>query len=268
METAEYTVARAFIDIDGVTKQPGWKVQLPLHRALVLYKAGFVAGPVYQQKPGEPWQAIHGSARRLTSREENVAGLESAILLANALKTTINEHYADATEHTAAPDTDNTIVSPQAGSLPTLITLVSEMMAGYVLHNADAIKVANWVYHAAQGTNRALASVVAPASLQECITRLLDVKAKYNLHEADAVSHGTGGLHPEATADAAYGAVVRIPIRGAKPTDLVSWGILDSGTGTVIGVRAAPGYGYVDFEFDADPENDCIISYLTTRKLP
>lgn len=267
METAEYTVVTAFIDIDGITKQPGWKVQMPLQRALVLYKAGFIAGPVYRTTPGEPWQAIHGSARRLTSREENVAGLESAILLANSLKTTINEHYADATEHTTAPDTDHVIVSPQAGSILTLITLVSEMLTSYAAHNADAILPANWVYHAAQGTDRALASAVAPVNLQECITRLLDLKAKYNLHEADAVAHGTGSLHTEATADAAYGAVVRIPIRGAKPSDLLTWGILDSGTGTVIGVRATPGYGRVDFEFDADPQNDCIISYLVTRKL-
>ena len=74
METAEYTVARAFIDIDGITKQPGWKVKLPLNRALILYRSGFITGPVYQQVPGGPWQIIHGTAHRSTTREENVAG--------------------------------------------------------------------------------------------------------------------------------------------------------------------------------------------------
>jgi len=268
METAEYTVAVAFRDIDGILRQPGWRVRVPHWRALVLRKMGVIAGPVYRQVPGEPWQVVHGTARRLTSREENVAGLESAILLANELRILLNEHYADAADHTTAPDTDNVITSPQAGSLPTLLTLVAEMLASYDAHDADAELLANWVYHANTETgDHSLASAAAPANLQTAITRLNDLKAKYDAHDADASCHGVGSNHQTTAADADYGDVVRIPIKGAKPNDLVAWGILDAGTGTVVGVRATPGYGYIDFEFDADPQNDCVISYVVTRKL-
>ena len=268
MKTEKYTVARAFIDIDGITKQPGWQVELPLHRALALYRGGFILGPIYRPVPPEPWQVIHGAARRATSREENIAGLASAILLANDLRTQLNAHYADVAAHTTAADGDNTIVGGGAISLPTLLALVAEELTSYAAHHVDARLPANWVYHAAQGTNYALASADAPINLQESITRLNDLKDKYNDHDADNVAHGAAGGHEVLTADADYGPIVRIPIRGAESTDLVSWGILDAGAVPVVGVRATPQHGYVDFEFDADPQNDCIISYLVSRKLP
>jgi len=268
---AKYTVAVAFRDIDGITKQPGWEVELSLGRALTLYRQGFITGPVYRPVPPEPWQAIHGTARRVTSREENIAGLESAIELANDLRTQLNEQYADIADHTTAPDTVNVIVGRGAIDLPTLLALTAEMLTSYDTHDADA-EIAGpgpWAYHAAQeGGDHSLASAAAPANLQTCITRLNDLKAKANGHDADAICHGVGSNHQVASADADYGAVIRIPVRGAQPDDLLTWSILDPGTGTVIGVRAAPGYGYVDFEFDADPQNDAVISYVVTRKLP
>jgi len=265
-----YTVARAFLDIDGITRQPGWQVELPLHRALKLYRWGYIVGPVYRPVPPEPWQVIHGTARRVTSREENVAGLASAIALANDLKVSINDSYADIADHTTAPD-PNVIASPNPLTIPALITIVTEMLVSYNAHDDDA-EIAGpgpWAYHAAQEAgDHTLASVAAPVNLQECITRLNDIKAKFNGHDADATCHGVGSNHQVITANADYGPVVRFSVRGAESTDLIAWGILDAGTGTVVGVRATPGDSYVDFEFDADPQNDCIISYMVSRKLP
>jgi len=266
---AKYTVARAFLDIDGITKQPGWEVELDLDRAIRLCRWGFIVGPVYRPVPPEPWQVITGTARKVTSREENVAGLASAIALANATTAIINAHYADVAQHTTAPDTVNVIVSPAPLTIPTLIVRVTEMITSYVAHDDDAELVANWVFHKAKETgDHSLASVAAPINLQECITRLNDIKAKYNGHDADATCHGVGSSHQVATANAAYGTTVRVLVRGTEQTDLVAWGILDAGTGVVKGTRATPGDSYVDFEFSADPQNDAVISYMVTRKLP
>ena len=264
-----YTVARAFQDIDGITRQPGWQVELSLDRAIRLHRWGFIVGPISMPVPPSAWQTIAGTARRATSREENVAGLASACDLANDLRTQLNAHYADVADHTAAPDTDHVIVGTGAISLAALLALTAEMLTSYDAHDADAELPANWVYHAAQEAgDHSLASAAAPVNLQECITRLNDLKGKFNAHDADNTCHGVGSKYQVASADAAYGAVVRIPAQGVELTDLTAWGILDSGSGTVVGVRAAAGNGHVDFEFDADPQNDCIISYLVTRRVP
>jgi len=273
----QYTVTAPFRDIDGITKQIGWLVELTVDRAIKLHRQGFIAGPIYRPPVPEPWQAkmdlletmvVAGNGNKTTSREENIAGLASAVALANALKVTLNAHYADALDHTTAPDTANTVVSETANDIPTLITLVTELLTSYDTHDADAELVANWVYHKAQEAgDHSLASAVAPTTLQECITRLNDIKAKYNAHDADNTTHGVGSAHQEATADAAYGAAIRVAATGALTGDLVTWGILDSGTGTVIGVSAAAGKDIVDFTFDADPQNDAIITYLITRKV-
>jgi len=264
----KYTVTKAFIDIDGITKQIGWQVELTIDRAIRLHRWGFIAGPISHPVPPTPWQVIGGNRGKITSREENIAGLASAIGLANDLKASINASYADILDHTTAPDTVNVITSPAPVTLAALITLVTEMITSYVAHDDDAELGAGWLYHDAQEAgDHSLASVVAPINLQECITRLNDIKAKYNAHDADGTCHGVGSNHQVGSADAAYGAAIRVVLPGVLPNDLATWGILDSGTGTVVGVAAAAGNGYVDFTFDADPQNDAVISYLVTRKL-
>ena len=130
--------------------------------------------------------------------------LASAIVLANDLKASINASYADAADHTTAPDAVNVITSPAPLTEAALITLIAEMLLDYDAHDDDAELVAGWAYHAAQeAADHSLASVVAPVNLQECITRLNDIKAKFNAHDADATCHGAGGNHQVASADAA-----------------------------------------------------------------
>jgi len=186
-------------------------------------------------------------------------GLPCAIDLANALKATINAHYADAgdsgEEHIAA---DTAISSEDAVSLVTLITLVSEMQDSYVAHDDDAILGANWVYHQAQGTERALASETNPTTLSECVSVLNDLKAKLNLHVADAVAHSNGDSSTESTDDATESFEITdsyqdisgiINVKGAKA--VVFWGNYDKGTSVDMEIKALVGYDVdnVDYEF-------------------
>lgn len=201
------------------------------------------------------------------SREENVAGLSSAITLANSMKTVLNAHAADATDHTTAIDNVNfPIATADATDLASLLTLVGDELTAYDAHDADAELGAAWVFHAAQETgDHSLVTAAAPTTLEEAVTRLNDLKAKYNAHDADASAHGVGSQHQESTADAAYGAANLVSVANVQSGDIVSWSILDSGTGTVTGVSAVAGSGSITFTFSADPQNDAIISYCVFR---
>lgn len=193
----------------------------------------------------------------------NVAGLSSAIALANAVKATMNVHYADETEHTAGAQT--AISTTDATDVTTLIALITAMMTSYIAHDDDAILTESWAYHIAQGTEKALASAVPPTTLAECVTRVNDIKAKLNDHMDDAVCHTDGDSPQESTSDGAMGAAVDVTVSGATSGDVVTWGILDSGTGTVTGVSGVAGTDKVTFTFSADPQADTIISYLVLR---
>ena len=262
----KYWVLQAFPDVGGITRHVGEAVELTPHRADILRRQGIIGGPADPAPLPPPPVLVGGDPAHTTSREENIAGLASAMLLANTMKATINAHYADAADHTAAIDNVNTLVAPDAYDIPSLIALVSEMITSYVAHDDDAELLANWVYHAgAETADHSLASVVAPINLQTSITRLIDIKAKYNAHDADGTAHGVGGSHEELIADPAYGASIRIEVPQALPGDGALFTILDSGTGTVTGVGVDVGLGFVDFQFSADPQNDAIISYLVVR---
>jgi len=264
-----YTVARAFTDIDGHLKPIGSTVELALDRAIRLKRGGYIVGTIVHPVPPIPWQMIHGSGRRVTSREENIAGLASAITLANEIRADLTGHYADVGAHTTAADGDNIVVAPAALDLPMLLTLTTEMLTSYAAHHLDSRTAGPgpWLYHDAQGTDYTLASAVGPINLQETITKLNDLKAKYNNHEADNTAHGTISADTVTSGNAAYGVAIRVPIARALSEDMITWGILLSGTGTVTGVSAVPGNGFVDFTFSADPQNDAVISYMVSRPI-
>lgn len=122
--------------------------------------------------------------------------LAGAIELANDLKSKYNAHIADATEHTTAVDAAHQITSSNATDYDSLVTLVTELLTDYDLHEGDAELGAAWVYHAAQeASDHSLTSLVAPVTLAECVTKLLDFKSKFNAHDADTTAHGTDTLH-------------------------------------------------------------------------
>lgn len=199
----------------------------------------------------------------------NVDGLASALLLAEALRTHMDAHAADAADHTTAVDNVNfPLASPTATELVTLIALVTEMLLAYDAHDDDAELGALWAYHAAQEAgDHSLASTVAPTTLAECITRLNDIKAKYNGHDADATCHGVGSNHQEATADAANGNSATVADVNAVAGDLVSWSVLDGGVGPKVGVDCLAGTGEITFQFDAPPVSDTRLSYSLFRAI-
>jgi hypothetical protein len=212
-------------------------------------------------------RVITASGGDTMTREENVAGLSSAITLANEIRGDIINHFANSTRHTTGVQ-DTSGIADEATDLTSLITLATSLMSLYVDHNADMVLASGWSYHNAQGANKALESEVAPTTLAEAVTKLNDLKGKYNDHEDETVGHaGEASVTADqvAASDAAYGATNRVTVPGAAAGDLVSWAILNSGTGTVTGVSATAGTNYVDFEFSADPQDDAIISYIVMR---
>ena len=151
-------------------------------------------------------KGISYGTEKTCSPRELFSGLDSAILLANSLKTVSNTHAADATEHTGSTGADVTnypITAADASNLATLITLVTALLTAYDAHDADAELGAAWVFHAGQeNADASLASAVAPTTLDECVTKLNDLKAKLNTHVADSTNaHTDGDSGVEATAD-------------------------------------------------------------------
>jgi len=200
------------------------------------------------------------------TQEENVAGLSSAITLANEIRTDFIAHAADARHTNGAQDTS--AIPAAATDLTTLKTLAAALLTAYAAHNADMILDAGWTYHTAKGKGSALTSAAAPTTLAECITRLNDLKVKYNDHEDETIGHADGGsvaANQVAAADADYGDTNRVPVAGVTTGDVVWWSILNDGAGNVTGVSATAGAGYIDFKFSADPQNDTIISYIVVR---
>jgi len=201
------------------------------------------------------------------TREENVAGLSSAITLANEIRGDFIAHAANATRHTTGQQ-DTSAIPAAATDLATLKTLAAALLTAYAAHNTDMAKAADWAYHTAQGKDSALTSAVAPTTLAECITRLNDLKAKYNDHEDETTGHADGAsvvANQVVATDADYGDTNRVPVAGVTTGDVVWWSILNGGTGNVTGVSATAGAGYIDFKFSADPQNDTIISYIVVR---
>lgn len=202
-----------------------------------------------------------------TSRDQNVAGLSSAITLCTELLTDYAAHVADAGEDTEEPEehkalhTAGQLASAVAPlNLAQLLARTNDLTAKYALHNTDAA-AATPTYHQAQGTASALSATTAVTTLSGAITRLNDIKTKFNAHDADAVAHTTGSKHQIAAAASALGVEILVTEEDVKLGDHVVWGILNDGTGNVTGVSATAQDGGIVFKFSADPQDDAIISY-------
>lgn len=118
--------------------------------------------------------------------------LVAAMALANQIKSKFNAHASSGSLHAHADNT-NSITSDDAHDLPSLITLIVEIMADYTAHNADANLASAWAYHVAQQSGtKVLTSTTAPQTLSECLTLLLDIKTQFNSHDAGATAHNSG----------------------------------------------------------------------------
>jgi hypothetical protein len=213
---------------------------------------------------------IASDEAKTTDRDENIDGLASAIVLANALKATMNTHAANATEHTTAADTVNfPVTEDDCDDLASMLALTGLLLTAYDVHEDDSELGAAWAYHEGQeGGDASPTSAVTPTDLNEALTRLNDLKAKYNTHDADASSHFAGTTAQESAADVAYGITILVVEADVLSGDVIVWSILDSGTGTVVGASAVAAAGGITFGFDAEPQGDCIISYAVFRAAP
>ena len=201
------------------------------------------------------------------SYEENIAGLSSAITLANEIRGDIINHFGNATRHTTGLQS-TAAIEDEADDLASLIALTNSLMTLYAAHNADMVLGSGWAYHSAQGAAKALSSEVATTTLADSITMLNDIKAKYNDHEDETTGHADQSsvtADQVAATDANYGDTNRVTVANAATGDIVFWNILDDGTGNVTGISATAGEGYIDFKFSANPQDDAIVSYLVIR---
>jgi len=201
------------------------------------------------------------------SYEENIAGLSSAITLANEIRGDIINHFGNATRHTTGLQS-TAAIEDEADDLASLIALTNSLMTLYAAHNADMVLGSGWAYHSAQGAAKALSSEVATTTLADSITMLNDIKAKYNDHEDETTGHANQSsvtADQVAATNADYGDTNRVTVANAATGDIVFWNILDDGTGDVTGTSATAGEGYIDFKFSANPQNDAIVSYLVIR---
>lgn len=201
------------------------------------------------------------------SYEENIAGLSSAITLANEIRGDIINHFGNATRHTTGLQS-TAAIEDEADDLASLIALTNSLMTLYAAHNADMVLGSGWAYHSAQGAAKALSSEVATTTLADSITMLNDIKAKYNDHEDETTGHADQSsvtADQVAATDADYGDTNRVTVANAATGDIVFWNILDDGTRNVTGISATAGEGYIDFKFSANPQDDAIVSYLVIR---
>ena len=127
--------------------------------------------------------------------------LIEAMLLANELKSLLNSHFADATAHVTAVDAANTVESADATDFATLLTLSTELLTSYDVHDDDAELAAAWVYHAAQETgDHSNADNTAITTIAEATTQLNTLLTAYDAHDADATAHDSAGSDWQTTA--------------------------------------------------------------------
>jgi hypothetical protein len=197
------------------------------------------------------------------SRDDNKAGLSSAITLCTELLTDYAAHVADqgadAGEHKALHTAGvlASVVAPT--SLATLLVRTNDLQAKYALHNTDAVATTP-TYHIAQDSAHALSNATPVTTLSGAITKLNDIKSKYNSHAAETTAHRTGGLNLITSSDAALSTAVWISVADVKTGDSVMAAVLDDGTGNVTLTSAVAGNGGVTFTFSADPQ-DAVIGY-------
>jgi hypothetical protein len=129
--------------------------------------------------------------------------LLAAIALANSLKTVMNAHAADATEHPGGADNVNfPVATADASTLTTLLALTEDLIIAYDGHDGDAEAGSPTYHQATEASDHSINPTTAPTTLLGTIDRLNELKSRYNGHDADATAHDTGGTHQEATADA------------------------------------------------------------------
>ena len=100
---------------------------------------------------GSPMKIYRDDSSTLRVRNAGLPKLTltACIELANQIKSKYNAH-AQSAIHTASTDNTNLVTSADAYDFPSLVTLVTELIADFTAHNADANLASGRVYHGAQ----------------------------------------------------------------------------------------------------------------------
>ena len=133
-----------------------------------------------------------------------------AVLLANALKVTMNTHAANGTAHAAADTVNFPVATPDATDIATLYTLTGALLTAFNVHEIDDDAGAGSYHKGIEGTDATLASTATPTTVALASDRLDDLKTKYNTHDADNtanVPHQGGNEQQETQAASASGGV-------------------------------------------------------------
>lgn len=140
---------------------------------------------------GDVFRVRNAGLPKLATSPTATGSIATILAFANDVKSKYGTHIASAAAHTAGVDATHTIAAANATNLASLITLVTELLSDYNLHEKDAEKVAAWTYHAAkENADHSLASTVAPTTIDECVTKLNDLKSAFNSHANDNTAHG------------------------------------------------------------------------------
>ena len=119
-----------------------------------------------------------------------------AYSFANDIKAKFNAHIADGAAH-GGPfvDTVNTVLSPDATDLDSLVTLTNELTTKYKGHDDDAELLSPNFHQAQETSDNSLSSLLTVSTLSECLDRLNEIKLKFNAHDADPSSHVTSSSY-------------------------------------------------------------------------
>ena len=219
--------------------------------------------------PGGIAKTVSADGGYTTTYDSNVGALATGITLSTELKTDMLLHAASLVRHAAAQSATVLTAVPLATDLASLKTLTIALEVFFAAHNTDAIKGSAWDYHTSQVKDCVLATIATPTTMALCLSTLNDMKAKFNDHEDETSGHKDGSASITAqqivAADMAYSAAVVVSDARIAAADLISWSILNDGTGNVTGVSAVASEGYITFTFSGNPYEDTIISYHAIR---
>lgn len=136
------------------------------------------------------FQVRNAGLPALASNPTVTGGIALILAFANDIKSKYTTHIASTAAHGTAADATNTVSAADATNLASLITLVTELLVDFNVHEKDAEEPTGWAYHSQQeASDHSLASVIAPTNIGECITKLLDLKDKFNAHTNDRSAH-------------------------------------------------------------------------------
>lgn len=128
---------------------------------------------------------------RIRMLVKNKSAYQTAVDLANDLKSVLTAHLKNTAEHPLADPNVPTVLYANISDTYSLYDLVKNLLDVYAAHNVDSA-LALPAYHVAQIGSIALVSVVKPVTIEQALTKLEDLRAKLLTHSDSGVAHTVG----------------------------------------------------------------------------